>query len=174
MDRRAARRAVAISLARAIAGVVVVVSVYYALPLAAESGPAIALRITIAAVLTPLLVIWELKAVERADHPELRAIEALSVTVAFMVVVFAVGYSSMSMRDERAFNEVLDRTSALYFTMTTLTTIGYGDIFARTDAARVAVMLQMLFNVAVIGAAVRLIAGTARHHADSIARGGDR
>ena len=50
--------------------------------------------------------------------------------------------------------------------MTTLTTIGYGDIVAVTDSARVAVMVQMLFNVAVIGMTARLIVGTARRDHD--------
>ena len=50
--------------------------------------------------------------------------------------------------------------------MTTLTTIGYGDIVAVTDTARVAVMVQMLFNVAVIGTTARLIVGTVRRSAE--------
>ena len=68
-----------------------------------------------------------------------------------MTVAFAVFYLNLSARDPDAFSEPLGRTAALYFTMTTLTTVGYGDITARTDAARIAVMVQFLFNVAVIG-----------------------
>jgi voltage-gated potassium channel Kch len=68
----------------------------------------------------------------------------------------------LSARDPGAFNESLDKIAALYFTMTTVATVGYGDIFARTAGARIAVMLQMVFNVVVIGVAVRLIAATAR------------
>ena len=51
--------------------------------------------------------------------------------------------------------------------MTTLSTVGYGDISARSDSARVAVMVQMVFNVAVLGVAIRLIAGTARSRLSS-------
>ena len=88
--------------------------------------------------------------------------EALALTVTLMVVGFASFYIQVSKHDPTAFNEVLNRTGALYFTMTTLATIGYGDIHARTDGARIAVMVQMLFNVVVIGASVKLILHTAR------------
>jgi hypothetical protein len=50
--------------------------------------------------------------------------------------------------------------------MTTATTIGYGDISPRTEAARVVVMIQMVTNVAVIGAAARLLAHTVRQRLD--------
>jgi hypothetical protein len=56
----------------------------------------------------------------------------------------------------------MNRTGALYFTMTTLATVGFGDIYARTDASRIVVMIQMVFNVAVIGASAKLILGAAR------------
>ena len=92
----------------------------------------------------------------------IRAIDALAVSVTTMVVAFAVLYLNQSARDPAAFTEHLGRTDALYFTMTTLTTIGYGDIAALTGTARVAVMVQMLFNVAVIGTSARLIVSTAR------------
>ena len=39
---------------------------------------------------------------------------------------------------------------SLYFTLTTLATVGFGDIAAKTSGARVAVMVQMVFDVAVL------------------------
>ena len=104
--------------------------------------------------------------VGRADYPALRAIEGLCVAITLMVVLFASVYVTLSDRDIGAFNEPLHRTDALYFTMTTLTTVGFGDITAETDTARITVMVQMLFNVVVIGASVRLIIGIARRRID--------
>ena len=46
--------------------------------------------------------------------------------------------------------------------MTTLTTVGYGDVVAKNDSARITVMIQMAFNVAFIGLAVKWITFTAR------------
>jgi hypothetical protein len=59
------------------------------------------------------------------------------------------------------------RTDALYFTVATLTTVGYGDVHAQGQIARSLVTLQLLFDVVFVGAAVstllrslRLRAGT--------------
>jgi hypothetical protein len=52
-------------------------------------------------------------------------------------------------------------TSALYFTVTVLSTVGFGDISPRTDGARITVMIQMLCDLALIAVVVRLIFGAA-------------
>ena len=76
-----------------------------------------------------------------------------------VVVVFASRYLNMSARDPQAFNEHLNRTSSLYFTVVTLATIGYGDIAPRTDVARTVVMIQVVVNIVILGSAIKVIAG---------------
>jgi len=49
------------------------------------------------------------------------------------------------------------RLDALYFTMTTLLTIGFGDIHATGQAARALVLVQMVFNVVIIATAASTI-----------------
>jgi voltage-gated potassium channel len=51
---------------------------------------------------------------------------------------------------------------ALYFTMTTIMTIGFGDIAAEGQIARGAVLLQMFFSVVVLTASVRLLSSLVR------------
>ncbi|MFM9049500.1 MAG: ion channel [Actinomycetota bacterium] len=46
---------------------------------------------------------------------------------------------------------------AVYFTMTTLLTIGFGDIAAEGQLARGLVLTQMLFTILVLSASVRLL-----------------
>jgi Ion channel len=162
LDRRVARRHLIVALLRATAASAAIVVAYALLPFEAESAAGIVVRIGLSAIVVAAFVTWEVKKVASADLPQVQAIEALPIAVTLMVVMFAAAYHSMSLRDPTAFDEALDRTSALYFTMTTLSTIGYGDIVAKTDAGRIVVMVQMVFNVAVIGLSVRLIAGTAR------------
>lgn len=156
------RRAIAGVLLRSVLVAVTLVALYYVAPVSAQSGSAIIIRIAGASALIALVVVWQVRSVRRSDRPLLRAAEGLTVAVTLMVVLFATAYVTMSDWEGTAFSEPLGRTGALYFTLTTLTTVGFGDIAARTDAARIAVMLQMVFNVTVIGLAVRLISNAAR------------
>ena len=55
------------------------------------------------------------------------------------------------------FAGLVTRVDALYFTLTTLTTVGYGDIHALGQTARLVVVLQLVFNVVVLAVAVRVV-----------------
>jgi voltage-gated potassium channel len=170
-ERRRGRRAAIRSLVRATVVAVAVIAAYYLLPVRTRTDVGMALRIVLVCVALALVVAWEMRAVARAEFPRLRAIDALVSTVSVMVIAFAIVYLNMSQRHAEAFNTVLERTTSLYFTVTTLATVGYGDIHAQTDAARIVVMIQMVFNVAVIGTTVRAILGTARHRGGRSAPG---
>ena len=132
------------------------------LPIDSTRAVGIGIRATIALVLIVLVLLYQIREIERSAMPMLRAVDALAVAVTLMVVLFAGAYVTMSALEPRSFNEQLGRTDALYFTMTTLATIGFGDIHAVTNAARIVVMIQMVFNVVVIGLGVKLISETAR------------
>ena len=56
-------------------------------------------------------------------------------------------------------NTILD---AVYFTMTTLLTIGFGDIAAQGQLARGLVLTQMLSTILVLSASVRLLSSLIR------------
>jgi uncharacterized membrane protein len=79
------------------------------------------------------------------------------VIVVILAVVFAFIYLSVSRADASSFSEQLDRVAALYYTVSTISTVGFGDIAARSDAARILVTVQMLFDLALLAALVRLI-----------------
>jgi hypothetical protein len=164
-ERRRARRALIRSALRGAFLAVLVLVAYYVAPVQGRPGAGVVVRIVAVGVAATMVVIWEIRAVAKAEFPRIRAVDALIASVSVLVVGFALTYLNLAQQDPRAFTEPLERTSSLYFTMTTLTTVGYGDIAARTDGARIAVMVQMVFNVAVIGTTVRAILGTARQRA---------
>ena len=56
----------------------------------------------------------------------------------------------------------MTRTDALYFTVTVFSTVGFGDITAKTEAARLVVTGQMIADLVVIGLAVKVIAGAVK------------
>jgi hypothetical protein len=111
------------------------------------------------AVLFGLSLVGQLRAITVSDRPTLRAIEAVGVLVTLITVAFAVTYLMIAYQDPGAFSQPLDKIGALYFTATVLSTVGFGDIVAVTDAARIAVIVQMLVDLVLLAAGVRLFAG---------------
>ena len=45
----------------------------------------------------------------------------------------------------------------MYFSATAFTTVGFGDITAKTQAARVLVIIQIMLDLVIIGLVVRLV-----------------
>ena len=77
----------------------------------------------------------------------LRASVALTTLIPLFLVSFAWIYLTMSRSSPASFGGTLDRTGALYFTITTFSTVGFGDITPKTDPARIVVMVQMLTDL---------------------------
>jgi voltage-gated potassium channel len=66
----------------------------------------------------------------------------------------------MAQADLNDFNvHSLTRTDALYFTVTVFTTVGFGDIVATTQVARLVVTVQMILDLVVLGLGVRVFLG---------------
>jgi hypothetical protein len=57
------------------------------------------------------------------------------------------------------FTQPLTRTDALYFAVTVFSTVGFGDITPKSEAARVVLIVQMLGDLAVLGAGIRILLG---------------
>ncbi len=68
----------------------------------------------------------------------------------------------------------LDHVRALYFTISVFSTVGFGDIVPRSDTARVIVSAQMILDLALLGAVVRLIFNAARSRVEGRAADGAR
>ncbi len=161
-------RLAGLGLLRSLATAGVLVTVYYLLPLNHITN----VRLMLVAGLALLLAVssWELRAVTRARYPAVRAIEALATTVPWFVLLFASAYFIMARTNPASFNtHPLTRTDALYFTVTVFATVGFGDIAAVSQSARLVVTAQMMLDLLVLGLGVRVFVGTvqfARRQAD--------
>jgi voltage-gated potassium channel len=60
------------------------------------------------------------------------------------------------------FSQPLTRTDALYFTVTVFSTVGFGDIVPRSEVTRIVLIVQMLGDVALLGAGARILLGAVR------------
>ncbi len=69
------------------------------------------------------------------------------------VLFFAEAYYLLAQTPGQL-TDLRTKTDALYFTVTTLSTVGYGDVHAAGQLARVAVTLQIVYDLVFIGLAV--------------------
>jgi voltage-gated potassium channel len=99
-----------------------------------------------------------------------RAIEALATSVPLFLLLFASTYVVMAAMSAGNFGGRLTHTDGLYFTVTVFSTVGFGDITAKTQAARLVVTGQMIADLIILGLAVKTIVGAvsrARQPADT-------
>ena len=116
----------------------------------------------LALMLITVTVVWQVR-LQLED--EQRRIDGLVVALVVAVLGFALGFYVMELRDPGQIPGLDTRLDGLYFAMSTLLTIGYGDIHAVGQAARVLVLVQMVFNVVVITTAVTTISNHLRERA---------
>jgi formate hydrogenlyase subunit 4 len=131
---------------------------YYTLPMnRPERSGLIVLIIGIAVM--ALVLSWQVRAIMGSPYPRLRAFETLTIGIPLLLIVFASAYFMIQNADPDSFTQPLGKTDALYFTITVFSTVGFGDITAKTEVARILVSIQMMFDLAVFGLVAKLIFG---------------
>jgi len=145
---------------------VALIAVYYLAPAglipAHHRGADAFLRLGFGTALFAAILAWQARRIVGAELPELRAVEALGVIIPLFLILFATFYLSMSNASPLTFSQPLDHTQAIYFTVTVFSTVGFGDITPHTDLARIAVSIQMLLDLVIIGAVVRMLLNAAQ------------
>ena len=155
----APRSAVVAAGARLLSQTAALVALYYLLPLDRTISRAAVTWLVLGLIAFVVLVTVQVRSILRSSYPALRAVEALSTAVPLFVLVFASTYLLLAASQPGAFNEPLNKTDALYFAMTVFSTVGFGDIVPRTEAARLTVTLQMVGNLIVLGLLARVVVG---------------
>ena len=146
-------------LLRALASSAILVTIYYLLPLDHSSRGVAITALVIGLVLLTGLVTVQIRSIVASPYPRLRAIEALATSVPLFLLLFAGAYMVMAATAASSFSQPMTHTNALYFTVTVFATVGFGDITAKTEAARLLVTGQMIIDLAIIGVGVRVIVG---------------
>ena len=168
LTARRRRWLIARGLLRALSTTVVMVALYYLLPLDRRSERAVFVVLVVGVGLLAGMIAWQVRAIETSGYPTIRAVQALASTTPLFLLLFASTYYVLSRDDAGMFAEPLNRTDALYFTVTIFTTVGFGDISAQTEIARLVVTVQMLLDLVVLGLGIQVILGAVkRGQADS-------
>ena len=147
------------ALLRAVGSTAVLVIIYYLLPLDHTAGWAASTMLVIGLLALIALVTFQVRTIIASSFPGLRALEALAISVPFFLLLFASSYVVLAAISAGNFSQPMTRTNALYFTVTVFATVGFGDITATTQAARLIVTAQMIVDLIIIGLGARVILG---------------
>ena len=140
--------------------------IFYTIPVSADESTgrvvtSVALTLTGVAALA-----WGIfEQVRRQLQSRSEDIHTLVMLLPLAAVLFALGFYVLDVHRPAQFEGMHTRTDALYFTLSTVTTVGFGDITAHGQLARVLVMFQLIFNAIFVGAAASTIISSIRNRA---------
>jgi voltage-gated potassium channel len=163
---RLRRRRTLTSLARSLLTVALMTVAYYRAPLDRSFGGGVTLLFLLGLLALAVSIAWQARAIAVSETPRLRAIESVMVALPFLILLYASAYVLLSQSNPENFTEALDKTDALYFTMTVLSTVGFGDITPTTDAARILTMTQMAVGLVAVGIVAKLLIGAVQKAVD--------
>ncbi|MFD6401428.1 potassium channel family protein [Nocardia sp. NPDC060249] len=84
-------------------------------------------------------------------------VDGLLLLVCIVGVVFALFYYRLQQLHPDQFAGLETRTDALYYTLVTLGTVGFGDVHAVGQTARIVTMVQIVFDLVVLGTLLTII-----------------
>nr|WP_107086197.1 potassium channel family protein [Streptomyces sp. CNQ-509] len=127
---------------------------YFLLPLHLLGGERPELSWTLFALAlstVTLLLLREIRAV-LMEVPHARPGVTIPLLMIASLLVFSAAYNGIA-RHSAEFHGLRTRVDALYFTVATVATVGYGDITARGQTARILVMGQITYSFVFLTAA---------------------
>lgn len=142
---------------RAAGSTTALVAIYYLLPLDRSSTAVAVTMLIIGLAILIGLVAFQVRSIIGSPFPLLRGVEALATSIPLFLLLFAATYVVLVTISAGNFSQPLSRTDALYFTVTVFATVGFGDITAKTEVARLVVTGQMVADLITLGLGVRVL-----------------
>lgn len=138
---------------------VALVVVFAVVPIRAEPDTGVLiLRWCVTAVMLAVLTIairWQ--AVRQLRDPD-APLGALIVGILAGLLLFALIDYGLAVHQPGQFNGLDTRVDGLYFALSTLLTVGFGDVSAQGQTARILLCVQMAFNITAIAGSASLVA----------------
>jgi voltage-gated potassium channel len=110
------------------------------------------------------LVVRRARRVLRAERPVPEAVAAVVVTATTALVASAGTYYAMAKGDPGSFRGLGTKIDGIYFAVTVMSSVGFGDITAVGQGARLVTTAHIIFTVALVGLAFRLIGWAVKHN----------
>lgn len=134
-------------------GLTLVVVLYFAVPVRVNTAQHVLARAVISVFVLAALACTIAFIVRLHLSIDDRRIDGLVLALAAGVLVFALGFYAIELHDPGQIPGLHTRVDALYFAMSTVSTIGYGDVHAHGQLARGVVLVQMVFDLVILTAA---------------------
>jgi len=130
---------------------------YFVLPLSSSLAADSAVELFVGLALLTALLTWQVRSILRSPYPVAKGVGTLVVSLPLFLVLFAATYFLMGDAEPATFSEPLTRVDSIYFTVTVFATVGFGDITAVTQSARVVTTVQMVSGLVLVGLIARLV-----------------
>ena len=132
---------------------------YYAFPVEwtndSEGAAITSLAITFGGLaLVAAVMVGELRAVQRGDPG--RGVRIVAMMLVLLVMGASLTFYLVNQARPEEFTGLSTRTDALYFTLTTMSTVGFGDVHAEGQFARALVCILIVFNIVVVASLARI------------------
>jgi hypothetical protein len=134
---------------------IVLLLVYFLIPLRDTDAPAGVWAGSLVAVLGLVGISWVILSEAASARKRLRLVH-LVLALELVLLIFSLAYYVLAVDQPTEFVGLHTRLDALYFSMVTVTTVGYGDVSAHGQVARALVTCQLAFNLVFVGALVGL------------------
>lgn len=171
------RRALLLNIIALLLFVAAVLAAFFALPVGDVGVGRMLLAgllVFVAVGVLGVVYVLSLRRVSLSPTPLLRASVGLVVFFVSYIVIFAYTYLSLEAVLPGEVPGLDTHIDSLYFTVTMITTVGFGDIAPSGQAARAVATAQMLVNLVLLGMVVRLSVRVGREAALARHAGGDR
>jgi voltage-gated potassium channel len=160
------------ALAGAVGLVVFATAVYFAVPIPGRMREASwALLFSCGVVVLGVLILLAIRRLLRAG--EGARIRGLALLLVLTVLWFSWIEDALAGLPGQ-FADLHTKVDSLYFNVSTLSTVGFGDVHAAGQLARAAVTVQIVFNLVFIGAAAGIVSGALRSRATRRMQPGER
>ena len=166
LTRQRRRQLLAIAGLRSLASVAVLVTAYFLLPFTRLLNGRLIVEFAAGVLLVIVVLTVQTLATLRSRYPLLRSVEAMATTIPLFLVVFSTTHYLVNGLDPASYSEPMTRFDALYFTMTTFATVGFGDITPVSLPARFVTLLQIIGGLILVGVVARVLISAARLRED--------
>ncbi|HEX5087926.1 MAG TPA: potassium channel family protein [Nocardioides sp.] len=151
--------------ARLVVITVLVLAFYFLAPIESEPEGGIVLRAVLAVLVFTGLAASLVIQIRLSLADESRRLDGLVTAIVCVWVVFALSFYGLADHQPGQVSGLDTKVDSLYFTASTMLTVGYGDVHATGQFARVLVLLQMLFDVVFVAAAAGTVSAHLRRQA---------